>query len=91
MKRLIDASLNSSFQIIIITQKLLGVRMFACFLQCGCLDSAVRDRVYKDAAEHFFVCSLSVSVKGAEACRFGPGVGKVGRMHLSSQSLWCYC
>lgn len=60
--------------------------------QCGCLDFALRDIVYKDAPQRFFVCSLFVSVKDAEGCRFGLRVGKVGRMFLSSQSLmWCYC
>lgn len=62
-----------------------------CWLQCGCLDSAARDRVYKDGARRFFVCWLSACVKDTEAWRFGPWVGKVGRMRLGSQSLWCYC
>lgn len=63
----------------------------ACLLRCGCLASAVRDRVHKDGARHFFVRSLSACVKDAEGWRFGPWVGKVGRMRLGSQSLWCYC
>lgn len=65
--------------------------VFGCLLQCGCLDSPARDRVYKDGARHFCVRSLSACVKDAEGWRFGPWVGEVGRMRLGSQSLWCYC
>lgn len=94
-QRLIDACVKFSFpQTHLDYTQLLGlwVRVrFGCLLQWGCLESAARDRVYKNGSWHFFVCSLSACVMGAEGWKSGPWVGKVSIMHLGSQSLWCYC
>lgn len=44
----------------------LGLWIFGCLLQCGCLNSAARDRIYKVGVQHFSVCWLSACVKDAE-------------------------